>query len=337
MDIRSFRALTKSRRFWRITKSMSKLRISIVEFLNTAPLVWGFTDGPLRGRYDLSFTVPSLCAEALRSGQADVAIIPAIEYQRMDGMVVLPEMAVAAKGEVRSILVLAKKPIEQAKRIALDTNSRSSVALTRLLCKGFWRIAPEFIDASPDPAAMLAEADAALLIGDPALRIRLKVDDLLAKSPDAKGCCSGDLVSDKDELPVPGVDTLFVYDVAEQWRQMTGKPCVLAIWVGRRELITPDVVADFLASREYGLGRIGEIAEAAALKLELPPRDLESYLDNIDFSLDAANLEGLELYFRECAAAGLIPRLKPIDFSPLPLEPVRRAPAQRAGSAQGSR
>ena len=82
---------------------MTKLRISIVEFLNTAPLVWGFTDGPLRGRYDLSFTVPSLCAEALRSGQVDVAIIPAIEYQRMNGMVVLPEMAVAAKGEVRSI------------------------------------------------------------------------------------------------------------------------------------------------------------------------------------------------------------------------------------------
>ena len=136
---------------------MTKLRISIVEFLNTAPLVWAFTDGPLRGRYDLSFTVPSLCAEALRSGQADVAIIPAIEYQRMDGMAVLPEMAVAAKGEVRSILVLAKKPIEQAKRIVLDTNSRSSVALTRLLCKGFWRIAPEFIDAAPDAAAMLAE------------------------------------------------------------------------------------------------------------------------------------------------------------------------------------
>lgn len=307
---------------------MSKLRISIVEFLNTAPLVWGFTDGPLQGRYDLSFTVPSLCAEALRSGQADVAIIPAIEYQRMDGMVVLPEMAVAARGEVRSILVLAKKPIEQARRIALDTNSRSSVALTRVLCKGFWRIAPEFIDAAPDPAAMLAEADAALVIGDPALRIRLKVNALAAKAPDAKGCCGGELVSDGDELPVPGVDTLFVYDVAEQWRQMTGKPCVLAIWVGRRELITPEVVADFLASKEYGLARIGEIAEAASLKLDLPPRDLESYLrDNIDFSLDAANLEGLELYFRECAAAGLIPRARPIEFATVPQKQV----------AQGSR
>jgi chorismate dehydratase len=314
---------------------MSKLRISIVEFLNTAPLVWGFTDGPLQGRYDLSFTVPSLCAEALRSGQVDVAIIPAIEYQRMEGMVVLPEMAVAAKGEVQSILVLAKKPIEQARRIALDTNSRSSVALTHLLCRGFWRISPEFVDAAPDPSAMLVEADAALVIGDPALRIRLKVDALLAKAPGAKGCCDSELASDKSEIPVPGVDTLFVYDVADQWHQMTGKPCVLAVWVGRRELITPEVVADFLASKEYGLARIGEIAEAASLKLELPPRDLEVYLrDHINFSLDAANLEGLQLYFRECAAAGLISRAKSIEFAPLPLEPVRRAVA---GRAQGSR
>src|SRR6266704_677538 len=134
---------------------MSKLRISIVEFLNTAPLVWGFTDGPLRGRYDLSFTMPSLCAEALRSGQADVAIIPAIEYQRMEGMVILPGMAIAARGEVRSILVVARKPIQLAKRIALDTNSRSSVALVRLLSRNFWGCAPEFVDMPPDPEKML--------------------------------------------------------------------------------------------------------------------------------------------------------------------------------------
>ena len=315
--------------------AMSKLRISIVEFLNTAPLVWGFTDGPLQGRYDLSFTVPSLCAEALRAGKVDVAIIPAVEYQRMDGMVVLPEMAVAAKGEVRSILVLAKKPIEQAKRIALDTNSRSSVALTRLLSKGFWRIDPEFIDSPPDPAAMLAQADAALVIGDPALRIRLKVDALLAKAPDSEGCGCDDAALHQQDQIIPGIDTLFVYDVAEQWRQMTGKPCVLAIWVGRREFITPEVVADFLASKEYGLARIGEIAESASLKLELPPRDLEIYLrDHIDFSLDAANLEGLELYFRQCAAAGLIPRARPIEFATLPRP---HEVAERAGSAQGGR
>src|SRR5271156_5725395 len=119
-------------------KIVKKLRISIVEFLNTAPLVWGFTDGPLAGKYDLSFTVPSKCAEALRRGDADIAVIPSIEYQRMDGIVALPGMAIAAKREVRSLLVVAKRPLDMAKRIALDTSSRSTAALVRLLCAGYW-------------------------------------------------------------------------------------------------------------------------------------------------------------------------------------------------------
>src|SRR5579872_4796999 len=193
---------------------MSKLRVSVVEFLNTAPLVWGFSHGPLQGRYDLSFTVPSLCAEALRSGAVDIAIIPSVEYQRIPGLVLLPGMAIAAKGEVRSILVVAKKPIENVRRLALDTNSRSSVALTRLLCRGLWGIAPEFIDVAPDPAAMLAEADAALVIGDPALRLRLQVDAQASKAaakPGAKTCRGCVEASDQ---AVAGADILFVYDVA---------------------------------------------------------------------------------------------------------------------------
>jgi chorismate dehydratase len=293
---------------------MTKLRVSIVEFLNTAPLVWGFTDGPLAGRYDLSFTVPSLCAEALRSGQVDIAIIPAVEYQRIPDLVLLPDMAVAAKGEVRSILLLAKKPVQLVKRLALDTNSRSSVALVRLLCRGLWNISPEFVDAAPDPSAMLAGADAALLIGDPALRVRIQMDDLHTKQTAAPGagCCDGD----GSELPVPGVDTLFIYDVAQQWREMTGKPCVLAVWAGRPDAVTPEVVADFLASRDYGLSHIGDIAEGASLKLELPPNPLESYLrDSIDFSLDADNLAGLNLYFKQCAEANLIPAARPLVFA----------------------
>jgi chorismate dehydratase len=302
---------------------MSKLRISIVEFLNTAPLVWGFTDGPLEGRYDLSFTVPSLCAEALRNGQADIAIIPAIEYQRMDGMVVLPEMAIAAKNEVRSLLLLAKKPIHVVKRLALDTNSRSTVALTRLLCRGHWGIEPEFIDSPPDPEAMLAAADAALVIGDPALCVRLKVDALNAKQPAGHGCCGGD----DSEHPVQGVDMLFVYDVAQQWREMTGKPSVLAVWAGRRDVVTPEVVADFLASREYGLANINDIAEGAALKLELPPNPLERYLrESIDYSLDAENLAALEYYFARCAEAGLIRAAKPIEFAQAPERAEHAAP-----------
>jgi chorismate dehydratase len=112
---------------------VQRLRISIVQYLNTAPLVRGFTHGPLVGKYDLSFTVPSQCAEALRSGAADIAIIPAIEYQRIPELVVLPDLAIASQNRVRSLLILAKKPMEQVRSIALDRSSRSTQALTRIL------------------------------------------------------------------------------------------------------------------------------------------------------------------------------------------------------------
>jgi chorismate dehydratase len=293
---------------------MGKLRISIVEFLNTAPLVWGFTDGPLAGKYELLFAVPSQCAEDLRAGRADIGIIPAIEYQRMDDVVALPGMAIASKNEVRSLLVVSKVPIEMAKSFALDTNSRSSVGLARILSRRHWNIDPEFIDMPPDPDKMLARADAALLIGDPALRLRLKVDRLQAKLPQTSedcGCCDGD----DEEQPIKGIETLFLYDIAQQWREMTGLPSVLAIWVARRGAITPEIAADFQASREYGLARIGEIAEGAALKLELPPRELERYLtENINFSLDEENLAGLRRYYEECERAGLIPRARELEF-----------------------
>ena len=291
---------------------MSKLRISIVEYLNTAPLVWGFTDGPLAGKYDLSFTWPSQCAEALRSGAAHVAIIPSIEYQRIENVVALPGMSVAAKGEVRSILVVSKKPIQRAKRIALDASSRSSQALVRILAAEHWNIQPEFVETAPDASEMLKNADAALVIGDPALRIALKMEALSLKVASGGDCCKGD----PEDMPVPGFETIFVYDVAFQWREMTGKPCVLAIWAGRREAITPDVVADFQASKAYGLERLREISEAAAIKLDMPPRALERYLaDNIHYGLEAEYLGGLNLYYEKAAAAGLIPHLRPLEFA----------------------
>jgi chorismate dehydratase len=291
---------------------LAKLRISIVEYLNTAPLVWGFTNGPLAGRYELSFTLPSQCAEALRRREADIAIIPAIEYQRIDGLVVLPGMAVAAKQPVRSILVLAKKPIELAKRVALDTSSRSSAALVRILAAEKWGIEPEWVEAAPDASAMLETADAALVIGDPALRISVKMDQLAGKAPSGKSCCQGD----PKDMPVPGYDTIFAYDVAYEWQELTGKPCVLAIWAARPEAVTPEVIADFQASKEFGLAHIEDIADGAEEELDLPEKDLEKYLtDNIDFSLDAANLEGLELYYQKAARLGLIPAARPLEIA----------------------
>ena len=220
-------------------------------------------------------------------------------------------MAVAAKGEVRSILLVAKRPIEKVKRIALDTSSRSSAALVRLLAAEYWKIQPEFVDAAPDPSEMLKHADAALVIGDPALRIAVKMDELAGKIPSGEDCCKGD----PENAPVPGFETLFVYDVAYQWRELTGKPCVLAIWTARRDAMTPEILADFEASKKYGLERLREIAEGASLKLNLPAGALERYLaENIHFDLEEEYLAGLRLYYEKAAAAGLIPRARPLEF-----------------------
>ena len=297
---------------------MTKLRISIVQYLNTAPLVWGFTNGPLRGKYDLSFTVPSQCAEQLRTGSADVAIIPAIEYQRIDDLVILPDMAIASKKQVGSLLIIAKKPIEQVKSFALDGSSRSTQTLTRILCVEKWKIAPEFSQASPDLGAMLQQADAALLIGDPALRIAVGIEK------DSWPGAEGQTVCRAVTLGITSSEFLYVYDVVGEWRSLTGLPAVLAVWAARRDIATPDVAADFLASRDFGLSRIPEICFDAARELELPARTLESYLrHNIDFSLDEENRRGLELYFDHAEKLGLIPQAKPLEWAGLNAVPVK--------------
>lgn len=291
-------------------RNVSKLRISIVQYLNTAPLVWGFTNGPLRGKYDLSFTVPSQCAEDLRAGRADVAIIPAIEYQRIPGLAILPDMAIASKNQVRSLLVVTKKPIEQVKSFALDSSSRSTQALTRILCAEKWRIAPHFAEALPDLQEMLHNADAALLIGDPALRVSLGIEkDSWPGSPSQAVCQAATLGITRCEL-------LYAYDVVAEWRALTGLPAVLAVWAVRRELATAELTSDFQASRDFGLSHLGEISYEAAQDLELPQGALEAYLrDNIDFSLDAENRLGLELYFQHAARLGLIAKAESIHWA----------------------
>jgi len=289
---------------------VKKLRISIVQYLNTAPLVWGFTNGPLQGKYDLFFTLPSECAEDLRGGRADVAIIPAIEYQRIEGLAVLPDMAIASKKQVRSLLIIAKKPIEEAQSFALDRSSRSTQALTRILCAEKWKIAPKFFEAAPNLREMFSRADAALLIGDPALRISVGIEK------DGWPGAEGQTVCQAATLGITDAELLYIYDVVGEWWSFTGLPAVLAVWAARSGVVTPEVTADFLASREFGMSRIPEISITAARELEIPERKLESYLrHNIDFFLDAENCRGLELYFQHSAELGLIPRALPVEWA----------------------
>jgi chorismate dehydratase len=303
--------------------TVNKLRISVVQYLNTAPLVRGFTHGALQGKYDLSFTVPSQCAEALRAGAADVAIIPAIEYQRIvsEGipLTILPDLAIASKERVRSLLVISKVPIRQARRIALDPSSRSTQALVKILAAKRWQISPEFVDPGPlgregeNLGAVLAKNDAALLIGDAAFQIAIAAE--------ARGVKSG---ADGEWLvPAGTLETLpqlHIYDVVQEWRQLTGLPAVLAIWAARNQsfpksVVPAELAADFLASRDFGLSQIPQIAaEAAALCLA--EKELRLYLEkNIDYSLDAENLAALQAFFRESEALNLIGPLQPISIA----------------------
>jgi len=295
-----------------------KLRISIVQYLNTAPLVWGFTNGPLRGKYELSFTVPSLCAEALRGGAADIAIIPAIEYQRIDDLVILPDMAIASKNRVRSLLLVSKMPIADARNIALDGSSRSTQALTKILCERRWKFAPKFFEMPPDLGAMLQRADAALLIGDPALRFSIEIE------PHATRGASGEQVCAASSAGIAGAEKLHVYDVVEEWRSMTNLPAVLAVWAARRDVATPEIIEDFQTSRDLGLQHLEQISEQAAIELALPAEQLRRYLaENIDFTLDEENLLGLTAYFTVAATMGLIPRMNTVAIAAARNKPVR--------------
>ena len=156
----------------------------------------------------------------------------------------------------------------------------------------FFEIAPQFFEVPPDLGAMLNQTDAALLIGDPALRIAVAIEK------DARPGTQGQAVCPAATLGITSSELLYVYDVVGEWRNLTGLPVVLAVWASRREIATPELTADFLASRDFGLSRITEICFDAAREPELPQRTLESYLrDNIDYSLDEENRRGLELYF----------------------------------------
>ncbi len=288
---------------------------------------------------------PSQCAEALRTGAADIAIIPAIEYQRIVSqgipLTILPDLAIASKERVRSLLLISKVRIRRARRIALDPSSRSTQALTKILAAKRWQITPEFFEPAPvasanahggNPsadnganvdtgiAAMLADADAALVIGDAALRIAIAAEARGVKpGPDGEWLTTGAAIG------AASLSQLHIYDIVKEWWHLTEKPAVLAVWAARPDTANPnlikdvpmnDVAADFQASRDFGLTRIPQIAAEAAQEMHLPEKELRLYLEkNIDYSLDQENLQGLQRFFQESQSLGLIPSLQPINIA----------------------
>lgn len=262
---------------------MTKPRVSVVQFLNTAPLVWGMLHGEQQDQYALQFTTPAGCAEALRRKEADIGIIPSIEYQRMDRAQILAGISIASKGEVKSVLLLSKLPVEKVATVAVDNSSRSSAALLRILFRKFYRRSITISPAAPKPADMLARADAALIIGDPALTYDGQVAE--------------------------------IYDLAGEWKRFTGLPFVFALWVGPEEAKPAKFREDFESSRDYGLAHVDDIAAEYAPRLNLEVPGVKVYLtENIDYSLDEDNRKGLRLFYKLARETAIIPVEKDLHF-----------------------
>ena len=270
---------------------MRRLRISAISYLNTAPLMWDFEHEEVGRRFDISYTLPSGCARALAEGEADIGIIPAAAYAQIPGLQILPDIAIASRRAVRSILVVSKVAIEKVRTVALDTSSMTSVALTKVLFEKWLGGGRTYVPMAPEIKEMLAECDAGLLIGDPALQV------------------------DRSRY--------YTLDLAEEWIRYTGKPFVFAFWTVRGEALREadpalDLATVFRESRDHGLQEqnLARISREWSLRLNLEDDDVRSYLTrNIHYRLDDACLDGLRLFYRYAVEIGALPAAREMIFT----------------------
>ena len=263
---------------------MSRLRVSAISYLNTAPLMWSFEHGSrreeLREQFDVDYTIPSRCAQMLGEGSADIGIIPVAAFATVSSLRILSDVAIASKGAVRSILLVSNRPLDQIRTVALDSSSRSSAALIQILFAKHWNLDVRFAPVDPELDRMLANHDAALLIGDPALQV------------------------DRSRY--------LTWDLGEEWRSFTRKPFVFAFWAMRPGAAAEEEFARigevFSTSRDEGVRHIQELANEWTTKLTLSSARIVEYLsENIHYHLEEENIAGMKLFFRYAAELKLLP------------------------------
>ena len=252
------------------------LRISLVDFLNARPLTWGLLRQPPSG-VEVSRDAPSVCAEKLATGQADVGLIPSIEYQRIPNLRAVRGLGIAAASEVRSVLLVSNVSRERIGSVALDPASRTSAALTKILLGRRYGLRPEYSEGGGD------RSDARLVIGDPALKTRQNGHVVL--------------------------------DLAAEWRAFSGHPFVFAFWAVRESAAAPAVERLLRASYEAGRREFPRLVREEAAESGLSEAVVEDYLRHaLHYELDAGDLEGLSLFYRLAAEDGLIERALPLTF-----------------------
>ncbi len=241
-----------------------------MNYLNTVPLVWGMLHGEQRGLFDLSFCLPADCADRLQDGRADIGIVPAIELPRQN-LCITAQTGIIGSGPVRSILLISKVPFDRIKTVAADASSRTSVVLMQIVLHRKYGVEPRIEARPPLLEAMLEKSDAALIIGDPALRI------------------------DPAALPYRTLD------LGLEWKEMTALPMVFAVWAAKRRY---DGEA-FAESLRFGMRHIDEIVAAEHSLRGITAELAREYLThNIRFELGVAERAGLDLFLQYAAEIG---------------------------------
>lgn len=227
---------------------------------------------------------PARCADLLARGQVEAALVPVIEYQRIPEIRVVPGVCVGSHSAVRSVVLVSKyDELKNVRRVALDASSRTSQALVKIIFREFLDVEPEWESASPDVQVMMEGNDAALLIGDPAMKI----------------------------LP----QELHIFDLASLWRRFTDTGFVFAMWMARAGAVAAISKLDFAGARDEGLEQIERIADQYENEMPLPREEIRKYLtSNITFQIDESLEKGMRLYFELALKHGLIENNKPLEF-----------------------
>jgi chorismate dehydratase len=254
-----------------------------VGYLNARPLTWALDRAP--DRWQVRYDLPSVCARLLYDGEVDLGLVPSIEYLRSDQYRFVPGVGIGSKGPVASVALFTRRPVGEIRHIALDTSSRTSVTLIKVLCQHRFRIQPEFVPHGPDLDAMVRDYDAGLLIGDPALE------------------------ADPAQLGVTKID------LGAEWTAMTGLPFVYAAWTGRAGVIGADDVRLLQAAQAEGVSSYeGIAAEYGKGDAAAAQRALVYLRDNMRYGLGAADAEGLQMFLDYAADLGLAPRRRQLEF-----------------------
>lgn len=235
-------------------------------------------------------TAPARSAELLAGDRVDAALVPVIAYQMIDGVRLVPDVCVGARERVRSVCLVTKgADLADVHSVSLDVSSRTSVALTKIIFREFLGFEPIWTDAQPDIDAMLDVSDAALIIGDPALRLSVAGDSAI-RTPHS---------------------VFKVFDLADLWHKYTGLGFVFAMWMTRRS----SLAIDLAAARDEGIVHVDDIAANYASDTGVGRDAMKIYLtENVSFSIDRSMREGLALFFELANKSGLNAKNKPLEF-----------------------